>query len=80
MINLKGYGWQRQWLNFTSYHSIYLEGLRKTTEILIEIVYVPTEIQTGCLSNTRQKSYHFIQCSWLFHFGVRIILSLKKML
>jgi hypothetical protein len=49
----------RKWF----YLGINLEGLKKTTKILVGIATVPAEFRTGCLSNTLLKHYLLPQFS-----------------
>jgi hypothetical protein len=55
-MNWKAYGRKRSWTNLrkTYYSGIFLEGLRKTMEIL-RIVGVQTEIRAGRNLSTSQK-------------------------
>jgi hypothetical protein len=53
MMNLKTL--ERTWLQLKYFSSIFLKELRKTANIVVGIVGLPTEIRTGYLPNERQN-------------------------
>jgi hypothetical protein len=60
MMNCKGRDGKCSWPNLRYYTGIFLEGLRRTTNISVGIVGVQAEIRSEKLSNTSQNIYTMV--------------------